>query len=288
MHRPTPSRTIPFAVFVALAMMSAHGAAPAGPTDLRRVDQSRADIGPLSTSTRSLPPDLRDESDFRTVYQIPKDANSPYAGWYVRRGGGVWALFPRSQYTPLDPQETGVAGSRAVIPANTHFILGSSPLANLGESRPASQSESLAVPSPDAGIVDTRWPNPQLYVSLNQVPEPSTRLATELRSGGSYSAVGGSGDGASAIESIDPAELRLRRLTESVSRLFDDTSFRDQRVARLLRLATTPAMSAPSPSRESQATPRAADEGLSRPRSTVQPVAPSLLPAGKPVPITAP
>lgn len=284
MHRPTPSRTLPLAVLgvLALATLSANGAAPAGPTDLRRVDQSRADIGPLSTSTRSLPPDLRDESDFRTVYQIPKDANSPYAGWYVRRGGGVWALFPRSQYTPLDPQETGVAGSRAVIPANTHFILGSSPLANLGEERPASRSESLAVPSPDAAMVDTRWPNPQLYVSLNQPPEPSTRLATELRSGAAYSAVEGNADASMSPEPVDPAELRLRRLTESVSRLFDDTSFRDQRVARLLRLAASPAS-------EDQAAPRpAASEGPVRPRSTEQPAAPSVLPKGKPVPITAP
>jgi len=85
---------------------------------LRRVDQGTADIGPLSTPGRELlRVELRQEDDFRSLYQIPASASSPFAGWFVRRAGGVWAVFPRSTYVG------GRFGPVATVPPGTQYLL---------------------------------------------------------------------------------------------------------------------------------------------------------------------
>ena len=85
--------------------------------DFIRVEQVRGDAGGLSKSLARGPATVGTPNDFSGVYQIPEDADSPYAGWYARVQGAVIAVFPRGEYS----------GGTAVIPANTKFFLGGVP-----------------------------------------------------------------------------------------------------------------------------------------------------------------
>lgn len=90
--------------------------------ELKRVEAFVADMGALSTSGRQQKADLRLPNDFGGVYQIPKDADTPYAGWFARARGGMIAVFPRGSYVPSDD------GMIAIVPPNTRYILGNVPL----------------------------------------------------------------------------------------------------------------------------------------------------------------
>jgi hypothetical protein len=89
--------------------------------DLVQVDQGFADQSPLSVSLRQMQVDLRTTDNFRTLYQVPADAPTRYAGWYARESGGVYALFPRSLYrsTPV--------GELPLVPAGTRYFIGGIP-----------------------------------------------------------------------------------------------------------------------------------------------------------------
>ncbi len=86
--------------------------------ELKRVESFVADIGPLGTAGRQQDASLRVPNDFGGLYQIPKDANTPYAGWFARRRGGLTAVFPKGDY------QADKNGLYAVVPANTTYIMG--------------------------------------------------------------------------------------------------------------------------------------------------------------------
>lgn len=90
--------------------------------ELKRVEAFVADMGALSTSGRQQRADLRLPNDFGGVYEIPKDADTPYAGWFARARGGMIAVFPRGSYVPSE------RGMVAIVPPNTRYILGNVPL----------------------------------------------------------------------------------------------------------------------------------------------------------------
>jgi hypothetical protein len=90
--------------------------------DLHRVEQFRGDRGGLATSLAQGPATTGTPNDFGGVYQIPEDADTPYAGWFARFSGAVIAVFPAGDYAPSE------AGMLPKVPANTRFFLGSIPL----------------------------------------------------------------------------------------------------------------------------------------------------------------
>lgn len=74
-----------------------------------------ADIDPLGESFRLLAPVLRIDNNFEHVYRLnPDDEHSPF----FRRAGGLYAVFPRSQYV-LTRQ-----GVVAAVPPGTIYHFG--------------------------------------------------------------------------------------------------------------------------------------------------------------------
>ncbi|HYD02099.1 MAG TPA: hypothetical protein VEB22_12805 [Phycisphaerales bacterium] len=97
--------------------------------DFVRVEQGRGDAGGLGTSLAKGPATTGTPGDFSGVYQIPEDADSPYAGWYARVQGAVIAVFPRGEYIRTE------GGMVAGIPANTRYFIGSVPLNTPGTAK---------------------------------------------------------------------------------------------------------------------------------------------------------
>lgn len=91
---------------------------------LRRVDAGVADVGPLGTSQRQMPVDLRVPTGFEGVYAFerPGPLGKPET-MYMRANGSLAAVFPRSVYV------ASPGGLVPAIPAGTVFIIGS-PLAD--------------------------------------------------------------------------------------------------------------------------------------------------------------
>ena len=115
-----------------------------------------SDVGPLATSLRVVPLDLRQESDFSRVYQIDRER-------FARQAGGLIAIFPRSVYIATP------SGVVADIPPGTIFQIGALPA-----------PEPLPEPSPLARVmqVDRRMPtreaDPRRAGSGPQGDEPGT------------------------------------------------------------------------------------------------------------------
>jgi len=105
--------------------------------DLVRVEQVRGDAGGLSKSLARGPANNATPNDFGGVYQVPEDADSPYAGWYARVSGAVIAVFPRGEYVA---SREGVVPT---IPANTKFFMGSIPVND--RAHPRARPEGRAV-----------------------------------------------------------------------------------------------------------------------------------------------
>lgn len=132
------SKAVRVGVCGAFAVATASGAGvvqPAGGTggvrglsikDLHRVEQLHGDTGGLSRSLARGPASLAVPNDFSGVYQIPEDADTPYAGWYARASGATIAVFPRGEY------KAGPDGLIVMMPANTRFFLGTIPLGGRG------------------------------------------------------------------------------------------------------------------------------------------------------------
>lgn len=238
------------------------GLAGAAAAQLQRVEQARQDVGPLSTSTRNLPPDLRQENDFRYVYRVPASADSPYAGWFARRAGGLTAVFPRGQY------DAARGGQRAVIPASTTFLIGApgefGPGATGGSASRGARAAGAdgvdgsgrvdAGPIAQAvgGPIDTWVPVERERSGLvgedRPLAGPGRRAAAAGPAGGAEpgsKAGGGGGEspggdgvagGGDRTGAATP-EADERSFTLGVARLFGDPEYRDVRVGRLLRLA---------------------------------------------------
>lgn len=78
------------------------------------VQAGAADVGPLATSLRLVPLDLRQEADFSRVYQLDDQR-------FARQAGGLIAVFPRSVYSATD------SGLLVEIPPGTVFQIGELP-----------------------------------------------------------------------------------------------------------------------------------------------------------------
>lgn len=111
-----------------LAACAAPVIAQRAPEGWQIIDAGRADRGPLSTSPRRLPTDLRVPLSFDRVYRVPGATTGvqvPGAAsgeeLYARISGGLTAVFPRSEYVATK------RGPAAVIPPGTVFYIGELP-----------------------------------------------------------------------------------------------------------------------------------------------------------------
>ncbi|MEM7628533.1 MAG: hypothetical protein AAF356_03825 [Planctomycetota bacterium] len=106
------------ALFAAAALAFVTGVASAQ-DELELVDQGLSDVGPLGTSLRQVPLDLRLPSGFDRVYELPGRSISGERR-FARFDGGVAALFARSDYLAT------ANGPLALIPPGTVFVIGGS------------------------------------------------------------------------------------------------------------------------------------------------------------------
>lgn len=155
--------------------------------DLRRVEPLVADANPLSFAGRVQGANLSVPSSFGAgLYQIPANANSRYAGWFVRAQGGMYAVFPRSDYAVQDDRIF------AVIPPGTQFFMGGVPGALQAGARPGGPSSPLpprAEPSPPPIVPDfAARPDderPRVLTDAARPPEDgAARVARALASEG--------------------------------------------------------------------------------------------------------
>ncbi|MCA9282497.1 MAG: hypothetical protein H6812_13850 [Phycisphaeraceae bacterium] len=79
------------------------------------VQQGVADVDPLLESLRTYSPSLRQDNNYQHVYILDRnDPNSPF----FRRAGGLYAVFPRSEYVLTSD------GVVAAVPPGTVFHFG--------------------------------------------------------------------------------------------------------------------------------------------------------------------
>lgn len=106
-------RSLP-AHLIAVAMVcSASSQATAQPTSLTPVEQSVADVSPLSASLRQLEPDFSVPQRFDRVYTSPD-----FPGMYLRINGALTAVFPQSEYVQSGD------GMTPILPRNTEYFIG--------------------------------------------------------------------------------------------------------------------------------------------------------------------
>lgn len=86
---------------------------------LEAVDQSVADVSPLSESLRFELLDMRVSDGFTRVYRL--EGINGWQDQYARRDGAITAVFPQSVYLPAE------YGGGIAIPAGTVFIIGEPP-----------------------------------------------------------------------------------------------------------------------------------------------------------------
>ncbi|MBL8964799.1 MAG: hypothetical protein KF787_12925 [Phycisphaeraceae bacterium] len=130
---PTCLGVITAAAVASLLMNTSASGQPAstGPR-LTPVEQGRGDTGPLATSNRVTPLDLRLPIGFDRVYRIEGSGRRGRSGdLFARQSGGLTAVFPRSQYIQLG------SGLFPEIPAGTTFYIGGLPDSLTGAERPA-------------------------------------------------------------------------------------------------------------------------------------------------------
>ncbi len=218
------------------------------PKDLRRVEATEADVGPLRTSNRVLPADLRQPRGFGDVFQIPADAPTKYAGWFARADGAVIAVFPRSQYA-ITPD-----GVLAQVPSSAEFFIGGIPL-DRAPGPPARGDRPSASGPEGAARIDTGVATADLSRARTPAPlVPATRVHPTARP---VSPASSPGSGAAR-------EAALSRLAARANDLFHDGSRRDQRVGRLLERALRPAGgSHPQPRIRSANTSHSSDDSTS-------------------------
>jgi hypothetical protein len=132
----------------------------------RVVDQGLADRGPLSTSQRAMPVDLRVGTNFDKVYELegqPKlfGGGSDTTDYYMRMNGALTAVFPRSSYT-----RAGNGLERVDIPAGTVFSIGG-PLRELVPGQPAQPAKGDGAKKVPSNREDLSAP------PSNNVPPPA-------------------------------------------------------------------------------------------------------------------
>lgn len=139
----TAMRSCSAAIVLLACASSAH--AQRAPEGWQMIDAGRADRGPLATSARRVPIDLRVPLSFDRVYRVPGSTTGvqvPGAAageeLYARISGGLTAVFPRSEYVATK------RGTAAIIPPGTIFYIGALP-------KPAPGAAWNTQPAPDAG-----------------------------------------------------------------------------------------------------------------------------------------
>lgn len=108
--RPAPFILTALATSAALAQ-----GVPDDPSALRleRIEQGFEDVSPLATSLEQFSFELRQPTEFDSVYRVPGTD-----GLLMRRSGAVYAVFERSEYAPSR------FGDYPVVPPGTIYSIG--------------------------------------------------------------------------------------------------------------------------------------------------------------------
>lgn len=250
---------------MSLAMASTSALAQSSAVDPRmtRVDPGRQDTGPLATSSRVLPMDLRLPTDFEQVYQLQaRTGERSRAELFARRSGGITAVFPRSQY-----MQSG-GGILAEVPAGTTYYLGKLPETITGS--PLNTAERRR----HSTYVDNAVPATRLDTSA-RVDERSLPVTADVSVAARSAAIGAGP--ASAINRMDgpiPRELLTREGGRAVEPMpahpsrapdrpsvFSDEGYRTKTIHKLLDQAKV------QQREEVQATDRKSEKGSDDARS---------------------
>ncbi len=111
----TTKSAIPVLARIGLVLALAAAGAARAQEGAKPIDAGTSDVGPLATSLRLAPIDMRVSDGFENVYSVT-DENGRER--FYRRDGAIIAVFPRSDYIL-----TGY-GPLAAIPAGTWFLIG--------------------------------------------------------------------------------------------------------------------------------------------------------------------
>lgn len=145
-----PSRAPMLAAILAAATAPPLSAQLPPSHQFQRVQDRFDDLGPLGSSLRVFPHDLRRPFDFDQVYRVPRLQGQP--DQFARVSGAITAVYPRGEYLRTKK------GVRVQVPAGTIFYIGRLPEPSRYGYRPGAQSET--VPDPRApervGAVSTR------------------------------------------------------------------------------------------------------------------------------------
>lgn len=178
-----------------------------------------ADTDPLGESLRRLSPSLRIDNNFEHVYRLdPTDRNSPF----FRRAGGLYAVFPHSQYVLT---REGVV---AAVPPGTVYHFGR-PETRTAATASASDSGSISGGRlRDSGASDLRYVGRQSQSVIT--PDRLDRTAAAMREREAAENLPIDGFGAD-----EPTGLLTRR--EGV---MSDESYRARRLAQIVARHTPP------------------------------------------------
>lgn len=203
---------------------------------LKPVEQGRGDTGPLATSSRVAPADLRLPLGFEKVYRLDSGGSRTPADLFARRSGGVTAVFKRSQYS-----QAGNGALVAEIPAGTTFYLGKLPDSLTGADRPARER---TLPS---NYVDRSAREGRASNSAKEDAQPSAHTAARSAAMGPTRADNGPGRPVSRdVAPRDRVNDGFPRATPPTPRrdvpprpsVFSDEAYRQKKVGALLDKAS--------------------------------------------------
>lgn len=181
---------------------------------VQRVEETIADVGPLSVSLRSLSVDLRQPSGFDSVYQLPgKD------GKFMRVQGGLYAVFSRSLY------KSTKQGKVATIPDGTVFYIGPPSFLRDEANTPAEKPPATAQRQPIHRLEDRLTP-PRAYQKSDSPPSHPTRLH---RSSGRSEAL--------ATVQRQSNNSAQESLESEPPTIINDPSYRETRIHQLMKKA---------------------------------------------------
>ncbi len=200
------------------------------------VDQGFADRGPLSTSQRAMPVDLRVGTNFDKVYELdgkPKlfGGGSDTTDYYMRMNGALVAVFPRSSYT-----RAGNGLERVDIPAGTVFSIGG-PLRELVPAQPAQPAKSDGAKKVPSGRADlsappsNKTPQPAETAQAQKQPSKSVNNATPPGPAKNPDAKDPNAPGQQSAKPASPAARDSAPVGKSI---WTDEEYRKQRLAALL------------------------------------------------------
>lgn len=238
------------AAVASLLMNTAASGQPASTVPrLTPVEQGRGDTGPLATSTRVTPLDLRLPIGFDRVYRIEGSGRRGRSSdLFARQSGGLTAVFPRSQYI-----ESG-SGLFPEIPAGTTFYIGGLPDSLTGADRSAATRRNANNYIDRSARVDladafSAGPASERTSTGASTPVPGT-YAAQYRAGTSEASTqadtSGRADAARALSRSEAARASdAARLAASPRpaparpSIFGDETYRRDKVSTLLSRAAS-------------------------------------------------